>query len=64
MTITPIGTNVKAAATGRFVPALVVDDGADELLARDQVRRDVVAEGQREGEDRACDDRRETRAGG
>ena len=40
-------------------PALVVDDGADELLARDQVGRDVVAERQREREDRAGDDRRE-----
>ena len=32
---------------------LLEDDVADELVVRDQARRDVVAEGQREREDRA-----------
>ena len=54
-----IGTNVNAAASGRSFPAGRVDDGADELLARDQPGRDVVAEREREREDRAGDDRRE-----
>ena len=55
-----IGTIANAAASGRLVVKLRDDDGADELLARaDQVRRDEVAERQREGEDRAGDDRRE-----
>src|SRR3954454_17694545 len=35
------------------------DDVADELVVGDQARRYVVAEGQREGEDGAGDDRRE-----
>ena len=37
----------------------VVDHGSDELLARDQARRDVVPERETEREDRAGDDRRE-----
>ena len=37
-------------------PVVVVDDRADELLARDELRRDVVPEGQREREDRAGND--------
>src|ERR1700758_3483513 len=34
----------------------VEDRGADELFAGDEFRRQVVAEGEREGEDRAGDD--------
>ena len=44
----------------QVVGDVVVDDVADELgVGRDQRRRDVVAEGEREGEDRAGDDGRE-----
>ena len=38
---------------------VVVDHVADELRARDDLGRDVVAEREREREDRACDERRE-----
>ena len=44
---------------GQVVGDVVEDDVADELVVGDQARRDVVAEGQREGEDRAGDDGRE-----
>ena len=59
-----IGTNENAAAVGQRLAADVVDHRADELLARDQPGRDVVAEREREREDRAGDDRRERRAAG
>ena len=57
--MTTIGTSEYAAAVGSASPRIVVDDGPDELLARDEPRRDVVAERQREREDRAGDDGRE-----
>src|SRR6476659_5228151 len=41
---------------GLVVGDVAEDDVADELLVGDQARGDVVAEGEREGEDRAGDD--------
>ncbi len=57
--MTTIGTSREGRGEGQVVGDVVEDDVADELRVRDQLRRDVVAEGQREGEDRAGDDGRE-----
>ena len=55
-----IGSSEYAAASGRLPEArVVVDDVADELRVGHEVRRDVVAERQREREDRARDEGRE-----
>ena len=54
-----IGITAKAAANGRFSRDVLVDDVADhraEFVPPMSSRRDVVAERQREGEDRAGDD--------
>ena len=57
-----IGTTEKAAASG-MLPAsalLGIDDLAEDQRGRaDDLRHDVVAERQREGEDRAGDDARQ-----
>ena len=53
------GINAIAAANGRLAACVLVHDVAEHLdLAADDLRRDVVAEAQREREDRAGDDRR------
>ena len=57
--MTTIGTSARAEAKGRLLEMLLKIDVADELVVGDQPRGDVVAEGEREGEDRAGDDGRE-----